>query len=46
MATVSAVAPTEIYVPAYQYPDGYDIETSAGFFTKEPGQMRLRPPNR
>lgn len=37
----SITAPTVIFVPAYQYPDGYEVETTAGTVTKEPEQMRL-----
>jgi hypothetical protein len=34
-------APTEIFVPAVQYPDGYRIELSAGSYRQEPEQFRL-----
>ncbi len=40
-ADPSIDAPTEIFVPALQYPAGYEVETSAGTVTTEPEHMRL-----
>jgi len=34
-------APTEIFVPAVQYPDGYRVECSAGTYRQEPEHFRL-----
>ena len=34
-----ATAPTEIFVPAYQYPQGYVILVSAGRFSVDPGRQ-------
>ncbi|MGI6365959.1 MAG: cellulase family glycosylhydrolase [Bacillota bacterium] len=34
-----ATAPTEIFVPAYQYPQGYVIQVSAGRFSVDPGRQ-------
>ena len=36
-----ATAPTEIFVPAYQYPDGYVIELSSGSYTSDPETQTL-----
>ena len=33
--------PTEIYVPNYQYPDGYDVSVSDGTFTRDPENQRI-----
>jgi len=34
-------APTEIFVPNLQYPQGYQVEVSDGTATSDPGQQRL-----
>jgi hypothetical protein len=34
-------APTEIFVPAYQYPHGYRVTVSDGFFEAIPAQQTL-----
>ena len=34
-------APTEIFVPALQYPEGYHVELSAGGYRREPDRSRL-----
>ena len=34
-------APTEIFVPAVQYPDGYRVELSAGTYREEPERCAL-----
>jgi hypothetical protein len=34
-------APTEVYVPAWPYPQGYAVELSAGSYRAEPQNMRL-----
>jgi hypothetical protein len=34
-------APTEIFVPAVQYPDGYRVELSAGTYDEEPKRGTL-----
>jgi hypothetical protein len=34
-------APTEIFVPALHYPDGYRVELSAGTYRQEPEHFRL-----
>jgi hypothetical protein len=34
-------APTEIFVPDYQYPQGYDVALSAGSFTQDDAGLRL-----
>lgn len=37
----AVAAPTEIFVPAVQYPDGYRVELSAGRHRQEPERLRL-----
>lgn len=34
-------APTEIFVPAYQYPQGYAVELSTGTYEQDPANSRL-----
>ena len=34
-------APTQIFVPAVQYPDGYRVELSAGAYREEPERCAL-----
>lgn len=38
----SIKAPTEIFVPAFQYPNGYSVELSAGRFEKDESSQILR----
>ncbi|MBM3132291.1 MAG: hypothetical protein FJZ95_04575 [Chloroflexi bacterium] len=35
-------APTEIFVPRFQYPEGYTVELSAGRFEKDEGSQTLQ----
>lgn len=42
LADPSIEAPTEIFVPAFQYPRGYAVELSSGRFEKDEGSQTLR----
>ena len=37
-----ATGPTEIFVPSYQYPDGYEVTLSAGIYEKDSAGQVLR----